>query len=216
MYQKALETYRRARTTYHRCGEMRGKILCDLNTGLCHLQLGEWEAAIQVLTATLETTRSRRLPRLQAAVRFYRGLAHEGKGDLGEAEEDVRASLKLRQRLGQRAFAQDSIAALLRIAVARSEESMIRQSLRELERWLGEHGGDDLEDPLLAYLSMAMACHALGEEDGSMCAVRAGYELLMERASRISDDPARRSYITRVPANRRLVEWYEHGQQPER
>lgn len=208
MYETALGTYRQARTIYSRSGQVRGEIVCDLNSGLCHLQVGDWMAAIHILTSALEATRTLRTPRLEAVALSYRSLAHEGKGDLGEAEADTRASLELRQRLGQTGLAQDNIATLLRIATARSEERAMRELLGDLETWIGVHGEDGFEDPLHAYLSMAIACHALGEQDASSRAARAGYQLMMERASRISDDAARRSYLESVPANRMLAEWY--------
>jgi tetratricopeptide (TPR) repeat protein len=210
MYETALGTYRRARTIYSRSGEVRGEILCDLNSGLCHLQLEDWRAAISILTGALETTEALRAPRLQATAGFYLGVAWEGMGDLEEAEAVLTQSLKFRQHLGQLGLTQDNIAALLRIATARGQQSTMCERLKELETWIRHHGDEGLEDPPHAYLSMAMAYCALGEQGASARAVRDGYELLMKRASRISDESARRSYLEHVPANRKLVEWHAH------
>ena len=210
MYETALETYRRARTIYSRSGEARGEILCDLNSGLCHLQLGNWGAAIQILTIALEATQTLRTPRLEAVALFYRSLAYEGKGDLGNAEADTKASLELRRRFGQSGLAQDNMAALLRIATARGQQLTMCERLKELETGIRHQGDEGLEDPPLAYLSMAMAWRALGEQDASARAVRDGYELLIKRASRISDESSRRSYLEHVPTNWKLAEWHAH------
>lgn len=169
---------------------------------------GRLEGGVHILTSALEAARTLRTPRLEAVALFYRSLAYEGKGDLGDAEADTKASLELRRGLGQISLAQDNIATLLRIVTARSEEPAMREMLGNLETWIRDHGEDGFEDPLQAHLSMAIACHALGEQDASSRAARARYQLIMERASHISDDAARCSYLESVPANRMLAKWY--------
>jgi hypothetical protein len=72
-----------------------------------------------------------------------------------------------------------------------------------------------LEDPLHAYLSLAIALEVLGESEQSHATTRAGYELLMERANLLTDPETVRNYLD-VPTNQKLRARYAmlNGKRP--
>jgi len=215
MYQTAIATYLRADEIYARAGEVRGEILCALNTALCHIRLGEWVTAEAVLRKARDTTEVLRTPRIETFACHYLSLALEGLGDFEAARKEISVSIALREGYGQYANINDNIATLLRIDLAEGDLPAARQHLEQLQTWTNECGGDGIEDPVLVYLSMAQAEIALGNPDGSEQAIKDGYELIMQRAARLGDSEARRSYLENVPVNRRLIAWHDHGEDPE-
>lgn len=211
MYETTIKTYKEARRLYARSGELRGDLVTALNTGLCYIPLMRLDEAVTILQTAVEATETLQTPRLRAVAWYYLGLAYERQGKLTDAEAALTISLELRCELGQTGFAHDNIAALLRIASARSQESTVRSLLEKLEHGIVDEMPEGLEDPPGAWLSIVMAYDALGEPGNAARAASAGYEMVMDRASRISDEEARRSYLECVPANRQLVERHRQG-----
>lgn len=205
MYESAIETYKEARRTYTRSHEVRGEVLCDLNTGLCLIQLRQWDAAIALLRTTRRLTTTLRAARLQGFACHYLGLACMGGGDYDAAEAAFKEALQIRERLGQSGISFDTFAALLRLAVIRGGHSEIRKHLHNLLGWLEAHKGEGIEDPISAWLAMADAYRALGSPEEEENALKEGHAKVMKRASQIADPDARYSYLSAVPANRELI-----------
>lgn len=211
MYQTAIATYEQARENYTRSDEIRGELLCDLNTGLCHIQLGNWNQAISILEAIRHTTNSVQAPRTEGAACHYLGIAYKGRGDVDAAREALNTSLEIRERIGQVGISYDTIAMLLRISIELDEQQSIKELIHSLIDWLELHDGAGIKDPIEVWLTMSDAYAALGSEDGAYRALCDGYALLTERAGRITDPEARTSYLTNVPADRELIDRATHA-----
>jgi tetratricopeptide (TPR) repeat protein/energy-coupling factor transporter ATP-binding protein EcfA2 len=204
MYQKAIDTYQQAVTYYRSAGDHRGELLCTLNSGLANIQIKEYDEAILILNQAMDMVMRRRLDRYVPFVATYLGLAYEGRGDLERAAEHFRTARDRRRDSGLGGLAQDNVAGMLRIATARKDHSAMLMHARELQDWFSKQGASGLEDPLTAYLSLAIAQEALGDAEQSRDTIRAGYELLMERANLLTDPDTVRSYLESVPTNNAL------------
>ncbi len=212
MYDTAIETYRRARRIYARCGELRGEILTALNTGLCKIQVGDWQEAVTILVDVSRTVDSLRTRRLHAISRLYLGFAYEMGECYEEAKRAYAESLEIRRGLDLVPDACDNHAGLLRVALATDDLTAAREHLTALTDWLATRDTDGIEEPVRVYLSMALAFEALGDDASARTYFDRGHTLLLERASHISDEEARDSYLTNVPANRDLLAAYTERQ----
>ncbi|HWV23363.1 MAG TPA: hypothetical protein VNZ58_04165, partial [Thermomicrobiales bacterium] len=207
-YETAMSTYARGRAAYRRSHEIRGELYCDLNTGLCLIQLKRYDEAIALLQKTLERTITHRAARIQAVACQYLGLALEGTGDLDAAMASFQEAFDIRSLAEQRGVLCDTIASMLRIDIRRKDIPAITERLKELDRALDIQDGAGIEDPIMVWLTKADAHAAIGSAEDEASALRDGYALLMDRASRITSPEARHSYLTNVPANRTLRERY--------
>lgn len=204
MYERAISTYQQALTYYRSAGDNRGEVLCALNSGLANIQLEDYDEAIVILNNAMDLVMRRRLERYVPFVSTYLALAYEGKGEYDRAAELFRTARDRRHDSGLGGLAQDDVAGLLRIAVARKDLSSVRRYARELGDWLARQGDAGLEDPIHAYLSLAIGQEMIGEIEASQETTRAGHRLLMERANQLTDPDTVRSYLESVPTNRKL------------
>lgn len=215
MYETAIATYQRAEVIYARAKEVRGELLTALNTGLCRIQLQEWVEAVAILRQARHITEVLRTPRLKVSVCHYLSLALEGLGDYAAARQEALHSRRLREGFDQHGTINDNVATLLRIALAEGNLDEAKNHLQHLQAWTDDCGGEGIEDPILVFLSMATAYGALGDPGSACRAIGEGHALVMERASHIHDADARRSYLEKVPTNRRLIAWHERGHDPD-
>jgi len=204
MYDKALDTYQQAVTFYRAAGDHRGELLCSLNSGLANVNLGEYDEAVIILNNTMDLVIRRRLDRYLPFVASYLAMAHEGRGEYDRAADLYRTARDRRRDSGLGGFAQDNVAGLLRIATARNDRASMMRYTRELADWFAKQGDAGLEDPLGAYLALAIAQEALGDVEKSRETTRVGYQLLMSRARMLTEPETVRSYLENVPTNRKL------------
>lgn len=202
VYERAIATYQQANTIYRSAGDQRGEVLCTLNSGLANVQLGDFDEAILILNAAMELIVRRRLERYLPFVTTYMALAYEGKGDYDRAAEFFRTARDRRRDSGLGGLAQDDVAGLLRIAVARKDIASTRRHVRELADWFSKQGDAGLEDPIFAHLSLSMAQELLGEYETSRATIAAAHRLMMDRAKQLRDPDTVRSYLEAVPTNR--------------
>lgn len=202
MYERAITTYQQAINFYRSAGDQRGEVLCTLNSGLANVQLGDFDEAIVILNAAMELIVRRRLERYLPFVATYIALAYEGKGEYDRAGEFFRTARDRRRDSGLGGLAQDDVAGLLRIAVARKDIASTRRYTRELADWFSKQGDGGLEDPILAHLSLSLAQELLGDHEQSRATIEAAHRIMMERANQLRDQDTVRSYLESVPTNR--------------
>jgi tetratricopeptide (TPR) repeat protein len=201
MYERAIGTYQQAIGFYRSAGDHRGEVLCTLNMGLANVQLGDFDEAIVILDSAMELVMRKRLERYLPFVATYLALAYEGKHEYDRAAELFRTGRDRRRDSGLGGLAQDDVAGLLRIAVARKDLAATRRYARELGDWFAKQGDAGLEDPVLAYLSLSEAQEFIGDLEASRETIEAGHRLMMERANQLTDQDTVRSYLEEVPTN---------------
>jgi tetratricopeptide (TPR) repeat protein len=202
-YSDALATYRLALDVATEIGDTQRENVCLLNIALTHIYQGMWDAAEKTLGRITAPGRVI-VPRLSAAASYNSGLLAEGRGDWREAERHYAASLAAREQIGQAALIIDSLAGLLRVAVAQGEHERTNELTGEIERRLAGRGLDGIEHP--GYLFVALIEAALAREDRNAArgAVERATAFLHGRAGRLANAADRESYLYEVRPHRRI------------
>lgn len=63
-----------------------------------------------------------------------------------------------------------------------------------------------MEFPLMAYLACGKAFETCGKDGDAKTALKMGYDELMTRAEKISDESWRKSFLENIPEHRQLIE----------
>ncbi len=203
-YELAIACYEDALVIHRATIDQRGEAVSLLNIGLCRAELGQYEAARSPLEQALQIGQRTRGLRTQAAARHYLGLVFEGLRQPAAAAEAYSTAIRLWRRVGRSASAVDSIAGLVRVALAEGDQPAARHGVEELMAWLTSHGTAGIEYPVRVYVTCIHALEALSDHERARLALLEAYALLMERANKIVDPELQDSFKERVPFNREL------------
>lgn len=179
--------------------------VCILNLALCHIELGNRDDAERTL-ARLEDPERRLVERMRSVAAFNGALLAESRGDHDTAWRLFDASRAIRQQLGQAPLLVDSLAGLLRVAVATEDMPTLGDLVVELETRLATLGTIGVEHLGRLHLAMFAGHRALGDETRAASWLSDAVALLRERSDRLSDADHRESYLTRPPSHRHILE----------
>lgn len=202
-YEDALVSYGMALDVATELGDTQRETVCLLNIALTYIYQGTLEAAEATLARVTAPGRVI-VPRLAAAAAYNSGLLAEGRDDWRTAEHHYTASLATREEIGQAALSIDSLAGLLRVAVAQGDRRRTREQLAEIERRLDGRGLDGIEHPGLLFVALIEAALACADRDAARSAVGRATAFLHERARRIASPADRESYLYEVRPHRRI------------
>ena len=139
----------------------------------------------------------------------YLGTVHLLAEGFDDAVEQADAALAMRRELGLELYTADDLATLaaahLGLADAAKAVDYAQQSLHILD----ECGGEGPEFPHRDYFICYQVLAAAGQTDTAHAALRSARELVMARADKITDPTWRQSFLTKVPANRAIVQEWE-------
>jgi predicted ATPase/class 3 adenylate cyclase len=162
----------------------------------------EIESARQVLTEVDD--------RFGTAVSYtYMGAAFETEGESKQAAAAYESAVRMLREMGATPYAMDALAGSARCALLCDNAVLAIQLASEVWAFLRESGPGGLEFPLLAYESCALAFVNEEDDQAYRAAVAAGYDELMERAQRISDNEWRGSFLRDVPEHKILIERWQ-------
>ncbi len=198
-YHEAIDNYRAAIELAAMVGKLSNQFLPALNIGLCLTMLGDHEAAIEQLTATIERMKPHRVPRMIAWGQLYLGFALEESGEYPAALEAFAASEHARRQHDVPPVLYDSIAGLVSVYTRLGDRATVQHHLQELSNHIDTAGIEGLEDAALVLLSMAKGYRLLGNDEEYWHRLEQAHDLIMNRAKQMCDAEARTSYLTRVP-----------------
>ena len=192
-------------------GARQGEGVALFNLAHVSQRQGEHERALQQAQQSLELAEKVGERRIQGYAWTVRGCVLVSLGRLAEAESAFRRALALRRELGQPNVAMESLAGLVRVALARNDLSQACAYADEILEHLatGSLGGS--KDPLWVYLSCYQALHAVQDARAEGVLAEA-YGRLQEQATRIGDDRLRRSYLEDVDFHREIIAAYQAWQ----
>jgi tetratricopeptide (TPR) repeat protein len=179
--------------------------VCLLNIALCNIELGHWDDA----EAALDRVRAPErvvIDRMQSVVAFNGAMIAEGRGEIESAAGRYEASRAMRERLGQDPLLIDSLAGLLRVAIAAGETAKIRALLEDVQSRIANRGFVGIEHLGRLFVTLVEASDAIGDAERARSWLRDALALLTERADRLADPGDRASYLSRPPAHRRLLQ----------
>jgi len=202
--------YQQAMALFRTIDDRRGEALTAENLGLVLHDLGDDEAARRYCEQALAIEREIGDRQGEAYALTYLGLALEGLGKWEAAAEAYREAAAIRTEIGQEGPAFYDRVGLARIA---AKQGRVEEAVAQVEAalaWMEEHGAASVEYPFHVYLSAAEIYTAAGQPERAQEVISTAHALLMERAGRISDEKARRTFLEDVPVHRAIREWTAH------
>jgi len=201
MYSLGIVTLEKALELANAYGMLRDAAYTQLNLGLAYIRMKDFAAAQQALDTAMQRLAGTQDAYGLAAGSLYLGLAFEMHGDPRTAEGWFRQAQQTYAEIHMPSGARDSQAGLARCALARGDLPTAQALNQELWAHLQANGAVGMEFPILAYQACAMVFDRSGQEQEMAQALRAGYRLLTENASQISDPNWRRIYLHEIPEN---------------
>ena len=207
-YEEAIENYEVSTELAVMIGKLANQYIPAMNIGLCRVQLGQPEQAVEDLTSLIKNLEHQNLLRLSGYAIFYLGLAYEALEQWDNARKQYERSTFLRRERSQVPLLFDSLAGEMRIALATANRKRVEEILEETTAHISTRGWEGMEDPLLVKLSVARAFRYLGDEENYRDYITRAHDLLESRAALIQDPTALASYLNNVPVNVTLRELY--------
>jgi tetratricopeptide (TPR) repeat protein len=172
-----------------------------LNLGLAYVRAGDFASACQQLEAAMQHLELMQDQFGLAAGMLYRGLAYERYGDFPTALAWFHQADQIFTRISIPGSAIDCRAGLARCALRQDDLELALTLSNELWAYLQQNPSGPLEFPFLAYQTCAMIFERCGQSLPVSAVLRAGYQLLVESASRISEVSWRQVYLQQIPEN---------------
>ena len=188
------------------------------NLGLLFHQLGDDKTALEFSRqAQLIGQELCHYP-LQATTFIHLGHALAALGSMFQAAESYQESVALHRQLGQPHLAMDGLAGQARVSLAQGKLAEALAQVEEILNHLNvEHSSsagsgnhlDGTDEPFRIYLTCYRVLVANQDPRASVI-MNIAYDLLQERAGKITDTELRRSFLENVAAHREiLTAWSE-------
>lgn len=179
-----------------------------LSLGLLFYLLGENETAYEHSQKALMLAEQVGSPHSQGYALTDLGHALLALGRHKEAAERYREALEIRQETNQRTRAMESLAGLARVSLAEGKGVQALTYVEQILDYVEEHpnlGGTD--EPFLVYLTCYRVLQA-NRDSRARELLTIAVQRLQERASLITAEEGRRSFLAQVPHHRELLaEW---------
>ncbi|MBN1485939.1 MAG: tetratricopeptide repeat protein [Chloroflexia bacterium] len=212
--ERALEYYERALNLFLGIGDRRGQALTAENMGLVLHDLGDARSARDCCQQALDIYRDIGAREGEGYSLTYLALTLEGLDEQEAAARAYEQALKLRREIGQDAPAVDDLAGLARVYWKQGRLEEARAHIEEALDWIEQNGVSGIDYPLRVYLTGADIWTALGQAERARAALRAGHELLQERAGRISDPASRQNFLQNISLHRQIQERFAQKNAP--
>jgi tetratricopeptide (TPR) repeat protein len=199
-YQQALDIHRET-------GARASEDLVMGNLGLLFHYLGEHETALKYGQDALQMAQEIGDRAKEGIMWMKLGHALLGLGRLEEAAEAYQNSVALRRELAQLNLAMESLAGLAGVALAQGDLARAQAHVEEILSHLETGTLHGTIAPFQVYLT----CYRVLEANQAPRAqeiLATAYDLLQERAARITDEELRHSFLESVAAHREIVSYY--------
>jgi tetratricopeptide (TPR) repeat protein len=209
MYEKACEELEESLVLNEAMGARRQRAYVLLNLVLAYWRRGDCQRAQEILQQVM--------PEFEAigdvfglgVGMTYAGLCAELAVDHVEGSKAFREASEILSEANLQAFAQDSLAGLARCQLAQGDQEGASHTAEQVWAYLQKGGGKGLELPINAYLTCATVFEKLREPDKAKEVIEAGYQELIEQATKISDAAWCASYMDNVPEHRAIQELWD-------
>jgi class 3 adenylate cyclase/tetratricopeptide (TPR) repeat protein len=191
-YARTLPLLREAGNIY---AEANVLINLSANTGVRN----EIDASLDYSRKALELSIATEDKSSEAWSYLYMGYAYLAQGKFAPAEEAFRASMRIRDELGQPGLKMETLAGLVQSLLLRGEQALALVETEKILAYL--YSGESLdgtEEPLRVYY----ACYLVLKENQdprSLAVLQSAGELLETQVSKLRDEKSRRMFIENVP-----------------
>lgn len=208
-YLPAQETLEQSWKLFQHINDRRGEgyALCDL--GMVYHGLENHDTARDLCQRGLALFQAVGDRWGEAGGLIYLGRALEGLEEVDRAAQAYRRSLALSHEIEQHDFIVESLSGLARVALERGDIEQAMDRAEEIMDRMRRHGITQIEDVSLTYLTVYRVMAAAGEEERARQVLGEAHTLLVERANKIGDETARRSFLENVAGHQAIVSAYQ-------
>ncbi|MEJ2210276.1 MAG: tetratricopeptide repeat protein [Anaerolineae bacterium] len=210
-YAEAESHFERVLANSREIGSRHGQVVALVNLAYASHRQKRPQESLQRARQALEQAEEIGERRAQGYAWTVLGDVLAGLGHLADAESAYHQAIALRRELGQPNLVTESLAGLIRVALARDEPgracAYVDEILKHLET--GTLGGT--KEPMLIYLSCYQALRAAHDARADRILADA-YSQVQEHAARIKDDRLRRGYLENIDAHQEIIAAYAAGQ----
>ncbi|MFZ4656072.1 MAG: ATP-binding protein, partial [Caldilineaceae bacterium] len=185
--------------------------------GLVAFAEGQLTAAKSCFTDALAIVQMQNNRRSQGYTLTHLGYVLSDLGEYDLALGLLQQALALRTEEKVHGLQVDTLAALAHLRLLQGELGHAHQYVREILRWIEQHGVTGFEFPIQVYLHCYTVLDALGKRDQHIAeqakaVLAAGHALLMARASRLQSEQLRQQFLDNLAFNRQLYAfWLAHS-----
>lgn len=201
---RAAACYEQALRICRKIGDRQGQSYLLSNLGLVACQRGDHMTAQSFSEQALEIAREIGDNRGQGLALCYLGHALSGLHNLTAACEMYHAASSILHASGQQHLCADAWAGLARLAL---EQADCNAALQHIEPVLArlEYGAlDGNAEPLRIYLTCYQVLHACADPRAYVI-LRNAYDLLQQRAARITNPERRNGFLVRIPSHQEVL-----------
>jgi hypothetical protein len=209
MYDEGRIVLEQSQQLFESFGARRERVYARLNLGLIHWRSGDLTSAHQALQAVQIELAALNDTFAQAAGQAYLAIVLESIQEVSEAQQHYQTARGIFTQAGARGYAADTLAGLVRCALALADRDAAQRYVTELWNYLRLHSTQGMEFPVRAYLTCADCFAALAEPAQAHKAIAEGYRELIARAEKISRLEWGRSYLFNVVEHRAVIKSWE-------
>ncbi|MBU1877991.1 MAG: tetratricopeptide repeat protein, partial [Chloroflexi bacterium] len=212
-YPGALTYYERRLRMCREIGDRWGETIAVLNLGLVSHNLGDDEASLAYSELVFQLASEIISPIHQAYALTTQGHALAGLGRLDEAAVAYQRAAAMRRESGEHHLVMEAVAGKARVCLAQGDLAGAQAQVDKILGYLDQEGGtlDGTEEPLRVYLTCYRVLQAQ-QDPRARAILQTAHRLLQERASRITDEALRRSFLENVPAHREIGREFTAGE----
>jgi tetratricopeptide (TPR) repeat protein len=207
-YENAREYFQQSLRAFTENGDRRGVSLARSCLGLLAHHQGDDATACQYCRQAAQIAQEVGVRDVQAYALTRLGHALTGLASWADAADAYQQALDIRRALGQQTLAMESIAGLARVALAQNNLSGAQTHVEEILTHLKTHNLDGTDEPFRIYLTCYRVLRA-NRDARAKTILNTAHRLLQERAARIGDEAARRSFLENVPHHREIVREFQ-------
>jgi tetratricopeptide (TPR) repeat protein len=205
LYSIGIVTLQRALELDNTYGMNQDAAYTQLNLGLAYLRINDFSSSRQELETAIQ-----RLTRIQdqfglASGKLYLGLAYEQHTDPSTAKDLFEQADQVFTEISVRGSRMDCQAGLARCALKLGNLELAQRLTQELWVYLQQNQTIGMEFPILAYQTCIMTFDQCEQPQEMAEALRLGYALLVENASRISEPNWRQVYLHQIPEHEWMI-----------
>jgi tetratricopeptide (TPR) repeat protein len=209
-YETARDRYEQYLSSCRQVGDRRGEALALCYLSLLSYHVGDDETSREHAQQALQMARDQGDRLIETDSLICLGHALTGLSSLDEARDAYGQCVAFLRELGQSHQGTDALAGLARVSLAQGNLLRAQDQVEEILGYLDDHalcGMVDVGEPFRVYLT---CCHVMQANGDSRAkdVLHTAYKLLQGRATKISDEGDRRSYLENVAANRDIVKAY--------
>lgn len=225
-YAEAETYYQQALAIHRETGARENEASTLGNIGLLAHYRGDQEVALGYAREALGMAQEISDRAMQATLWLQLGHALAGLARLNEAAEAYREALAIRRELDQSSMATEPLAGLGRICQAQGDLGQAQAHIAEILRHLELDGAGSAANPggvvsqaldgTLSPFQIYLTCYRILEavqDPRAWDILSQAHTLLQARATRISDEKMRRSFLEDVAAHRELSQAFKRGAQ---